>query len=81
MLAQKAGAAVQPTTPRYGNISKLKNTTGHATRSSENIRENLAVLLLYLQTPMSRGRRRKSWNIFELKLRWYVALKQTEETA
>jgi len=44
-------------------------------RSSGNLREQLGVLLLYLQTPLSPDNRKTCWALFESRLRQYVDLK------
>jgi hypothetical protein len=44
-------------------------------RRSENLKEEVGELLLYLQSPLTEEQQKKYWRIFELKLREYLALK------
>lgn len=44
-------------------------------RRSENLKEQLGELLLYLQSPLTENERKRRWRVFELKLREYLAIK------
>jgi hypothetical protein len=44
-------------------------------RRSENLKEEVGELLLYLQSPLTEEQQKSYWGMFEWKLREYLALK------
>ncbi|MBW7989804.1 MAG: hypothetical protein FVQ84_07300 [Planctomycetes bacterium] len=69
MLDKKAGVVFLPTTPRCGNVNTINNTKGYVTQSSENLREQLGLLLYHLQNPLKQPQRRMNWLLFGVVLR------------
>lgn len=75
MLSEKERAAVLPAAPRYGNVSKINNTTGHATQSSKKFKEQLGLLLFHLHSTLSQSQRKIGWQLFEILLVQYLGVK------
>ena len=75
MLDEKQRAAVQPATPRCGNDFKFNNTMRPTARSSENLQEQLGLLLYHLQNPLTQRQCRMGWQLFEVVVRQYYDVK------
>jgi len=73
MLTKKQGAAGCPTTPNP--ITQSDYTISHATKSNENLREQLGLLLFHLHSTLSQRQRRVGWQLFEVLLVQYLTVK------
>ena len=73
-----AGAPDRKTSERIQKVGKgprrkIKRQT------SEDLKERLGELLLYLQSPLTEDERKKCWRTFELKLREYLSIKRPHQ--
>ena len=48
-------------------------------QTSEDLKEQLGELLLYLQSPLTEYERKRCWRTFELKLREYLSIKRPHQ--
>lgn len=73
MIAERQKAVALTTTPK--NNQHSKDYRNFSPQSRVKLQENLAEILLYLQTPLKQRHREKCWHIFESKLRRFIDLK------
>jgi len=73
MLKTKQKAVALTTAQK--NNQHSKNYHNSSAQSRVKLQENLAEILLYLQTPLNQNQRKEYWVQFESKLRQYLELK------
>ena len=75
MRTKRKKAAFQPVALRYGNISKVDNTKWQTKQSSENLKEQLGLLLFHLHSNLRQNQSRIGWQLFEILLVQYLGIK------
>ena len=73
MLGEKQRAAVQPATPRCGNVSRVNYNTGYPTKSNGNLQDQIGLLLWQLQSPLNKQQHKAGWSLLGILISQYLA--------